>query len=163
DDLAAFKRVSGWPTHAVPLSLRMTDAGNERPFSIAGLAAALEAFNEIAVIAPPGTGKTTTLIQVSDAILEQGRSVALFAPLGEWASGTDPLLPSFLRRQAFDGLRERHMMLLAHHGRLVLLLDGWNELDLEARRRATADINRLQRDFPRLAIIISTRRQALDV
>ena len=162
-DLAAFKRVSGWPAHAVALNLRMTDGGNERAFSVSGLAGALDAFNEIAVIAPPGTGKTTLLIQVSDAILEQGRSAALFVPLGEWASETEALLPSILRRQAFDGFQERHLMLLAHHGRLVLLLDGWNELDLEARRRATADIKRLRRDLPRLSIVISTRRQALDV
>jgi hypothetical protein len=162
-DLAVFKRVSGWPAHAVPLNLRMTDGGNERAFSVSGLAGALDAFNEITVIAPSGTGKTTTLIQVSDAILEEGRSVALFLPFGEWASATDALLQSVLRRQAFDGVQERHLMLLAQHGRLILLLDGWNELDLEARRRATAEIKRLRRDLPRLGIVISTRRQALDV
>ena len=162
-DLAAFKRVSGWPPRAVALNLRMTNGGNERAFSVSGLVGTLDAFNEIAVIAPPGTGKTTTLIQVSDAILEQGHSTALFVPLGEWASQSDALLPSVLHRQAFDHFEERHLMLLAHHGGLVLLLDGWNELDLEARRRATADIKRLRRDFPRLGIVISTRRQALDV
>ena len=61
-DIAAFKRVSGWPQHPVELNLRLSDGENTRPFNMSGLAAALEAFNEFAVIAPPGTGKTTTLI-----------------------------------------------------------------------------------------------------
>ena len=55
------------------------------------------------------------------------------------------------------------MLALAHHGRLVLLLDGWNELDREARLRASSEIKRLRRDFPSLGIVVSTRRQALDV
>ena len=54
-------------------------------------------------------------------------------------------------------------MLLAHYGRLVLLLDGWNELDSELRQRATREIKSLQRDLPDLRIIVSTRQQALDV
>ena len=44
-----------------------------------------------------------------------------------------------------------------------MLLDGWNELDSASRQRARSEIQRLQRDFPALGIVISTRRQALDV
>jgi hypothetical protein len=162
-DLEAFKRMPGWPRHAVPLNLRMTQGGNERAFHAEGLAAALDSFNEIAVIAPPGTGKTTTLVQVASAVLSAARSVAVYVPLGEWSSQRDSLLQSILRRAAFRDAREQHFMLLAHHGRLVLIFDGWNELDSEARKRAAAEIARLRRDFPRLGIIVSTRRQALHV
>jgi len=52
-------------------------------------------------------------------------------------------------------------MQLAYHGRLVLLLDGWNELTPEARLRATDDLGALGRDYPQLGLIISTRRQTL--
>jgi hypothetical protein len=123
----------------------MTDGGNEQhAFSVSALA-----FNEISVVAPPDTGKTTTLIQASAAILApSGTNKAAARPCSEWASETDTVL----RRQAFDGFQERHLMLLAHHGLLVLLLDGWNELDIEARRRAKADIKGLRRDLPRLGI-----------
>ena len=162
-DIAAFKRMAGWPRHPVALNLRMTDGGNERAFRVSGLAAALDTFNEIAIIAPPGTGKTTTLVQVADTILQAARAVPLFIPLGEWSSQGGSLLQSVLQRAAFQGIREQHFMLLAHHGRLVLLLDGWNELDRQARLRASAEIKRLRREFPSLGIVISTRRQALDV
>ena len=43
------------------------------------------------------------------------------------------------------------------------MLDGWNELTPEARLRATRDVKALQRDYPQLGLVISTRRQALPV
>ena len=60
----------------------------------AGLAAAAEAFNEFTIIAPPGTGKTTTLVQVADAINAARRSAALLIPLGEWSSQDQSFLAS---------------------------------------------------------------------
>jgi hypothetical protein len=162
-DLTGFRRMPGWPRHPVSLNLRIAEGGSSRAFHVSGLAAAVEAFNEFMVIAPPGTGKTTTLLQVADAIVSGGRAVALFVPLGDWSTQAEPLLGSVVRRPAFQGIQAQHLMLLAHHGRLVLALDGWNELDSSSRKRAAADIRELQRSFPQLGVIISTRRQALDV
>jgi hypothetical protein len=162
-DLTALKRQQGWPDAVIALNLKMTDGESVLAFNAAGLAAAITTFNEIAIVAPPGTGKTTTLIQVADAILTRGRSVAAFIPLSEWSSRPDSLLQSLARRQAFRNLSEQHLALLAIHGRFVLVLDGWNELDTESRRRASAEIKLLRRDLPNIGIIVSTRRQALDV
>jgi hypothetical protein len=162
-DLNAFKSAPGWPRHAITLNLRMTTGDSVRAFHAAALADTIQTFNEIGAIAPPGTGKTTTLIQVVEAILLQGKSVAAFIPLGEWSSQSDSLLQSVVRRRAFVGEREEHLKLLAHSGRLVLVMDGWNELDSASRKRALGQIRTLQREFPDLGILISTRRQALDV
>jgi hypothetical protein len=162
-DLNAFKGTSGWPRHAIALNLRMTAGDNVRAFHAAGLADAIHTFNEIVVIAPPGTGKTTTLLQVVEAMLSQRNLVAAFVPLGEWSSQSDSLLQSVVRRRAFVGEREEHLKLLALSGRLVLVMDGWNELDAASRKRATGQITSLQREFPDLGIVVSTRRQALDV
>jgi hypothetical protein len=41
-------------------------------------------------------------------------------------------------------------MQLAYHGRLALLLDGWNELDPASRVRAARDLKALRRDYPLL-------------
>lgn len=162
-DLAAFKRMPGWPLHAIELNLRMIDSESVRTFNVSALAAAVETFNEIVVVAPPGTGKTTTLLQVTEAILSQAKSVAVLVLLSEWASGSDSLFQAVVRRQAFVGVREEHLKLLAHSGRLVLVIDGWNELDAASRKRAGHQIRTLEREFPSLGIIVSTRRQALDV
>jgi hypothetical protein len=60
-DLAAFKRTGGWPAHPIILDLTLIERKNARPFDVARLALAIETFNEIAVVAAPGTGKTTTV------------------------------------------------------------------------------------------------------
>lgn len=162
-DVTALKRMPGWPLHPVELTLRLKGGDTNRPFQVSGLAAAVEAMNEFTVIAPPGTGKTTTMLQAADAIHAAGRAAALFVPLGEWAAQDREFLSSALARPALAGVSERDLQTLAEHGRLVLVLDGWNELDAEARKRATAGLRAMQRTYPRLCVIISTRRQALDL
>jgi hypothetical protein len=162
-DLNSFKGTPRWPRHAITLNLRMTTGDCVRAFHVSALADAIHTFNEIVVIAPPGTGKTTTLLQVVQAILSRGNAISVFVPLGEWSSQSDSLLQSVVRRHAFMGEREEHLKLLALSGRLVLVIDGWNELDAASRKRATGQITSLQREFPRLGIVVSTRRQVLDV
>jgi hypothetical protein len=162
-DLLTFKSMPGWPAHPIALNLRMIEGESVRPFNVSALATAIDTFNEIVVLAPPGTGKTTTLIQVTEAILSQGNSVAAFIPLGEWSSQTESLFQSVVRRRAFLETREEHLKLLAHFGRFVLVMDGWNELDSASRRRASDQIKSLHREYPNLRIIVSSRRQELNV
>lgn len=162
-DLANFKNRLRWPNHAIALNLKMTDGNSVEAFTASELASALGIFNEIIVVAPPGTGKTTTLIQVVEAVLSQGKLAAIFVPLSEWSSQTDSFLQSIVRRHAYAGINEGQLKLLAHHGRLTLVMDGWNELDAPAKKRARHGIEALLRDFPNLIIVISTRSQALDV
>lgn len=162
-DLLAFKNQPGWPTTAIALDLKFADGESVTLLNAPGIAAAIQTFHEIVVIAPPGTGKTTTLIQVADAILAEGAFAAAFVPLSEWSSRSDSFFQCLARRQGYRTITEQHLALLAIHGRLILVLDGWNELDTESRKRANAEIKSLRRDFPRIAIIVSTRRQALGV
>jgi hypothetical protein len=102
-------------------------------------------------------------VQVADAIHSTGSSVAILIPLAEWSSRSDTILQSLIHRNAFQGFREQHFMLLALHARLVLLLDGWNELDPASKKRAIHEINALRRDYPLLAVVVSTRHKARDV
>ena len=120
-DLVAFKRMPGWPEHAIALDLKMVDRNNTHAFDVSSLAAVIETFNDIVVIAPPGTGKTTTLLQLADTLLVGSNSVATYVPLSEWSSRPETLLQTLTRRRAFENYREQHFMLLAHYGRLVLI------------------------------------------
>ena len=162
EDLQAFKGTPGWPRQGIALNLRVND-GSARSFNASGLAAALGTFSPVVIVAQPGTGKTTTLLQLVDAILSHGTQVAVFVPLGEWSSQSDSLLQSVLRRPRYAGEHATSLHRLAEEGRLVLVLDGWNELDAAARRRAAGQLKSLQRDFPSLGLVISTRLQALEV
>lgn len=162
-DLAAFVEALKSPADAIPLSLRLIESQQITSFQAAGLAAAIRTFNEIVVVAAPGTGKTTTLLQVAHSVTANEQLVATFIPLSEWSTQTHSLLQSVVQRAAFAGEREEHLKLLADAGRLVLVMDGWNELDTASRKRLRAEIQGMQRDYPNLGIVMSTRIRALDV
>ena len=163
-DLGGFMRTPGWPSHPIALSLRLTSGDTKRQFSAKTIGEVVSAFNELVIVAAPGTGKTTTLLQIDEAILTRSQEIAVFVPLGEWASQAGSLFDSLLGRRAFvSTTTTQDLKLLAASGRLILTLDGWNELDETSRKRASTEIKRLKRDFPDVGIIISTRRQALDV
>lgn len=96
-DLAAFKRTTLWPRYAIPLNLRITAPSSTMPFDAAGLATAIETFNEIVVVAPPAMGKTVTLLQTVEALLGRGGLFAVYIPLGQWSAAPDTLFGSILR------------------------------------------------------------------
>ena len=162
-DLAAFVEALRSPIVAIPLDLRLIEGKQVTSFQAAGLAAVIGTFNEVVVVAPPGTGKTTTLLQVALRIVESETVAAAFVPLSEWSAQTFTLLQSVVQRAAFAGERDVHLKLLASAARLVLVMDGWNELDSPSRRRLRAEIQGLQRDYPGLGLVMSTRLGAMDV
>jgi len=161
-DLSAFKSMPSWPTDPVELDLKITGDQSSQQFDVHGLAAAIETFNEISVAAAPGTGKTTTLLQLAEMALEENNFVAVFMPLSEWSTQNSTFFECVIKRKAFQGAKPEHLMLLAHHGRLILILDGWNELDPASRRRAIDEIKALQRDFPDIRLVISSRQKEFD-
>lgn len=161
-DLSGFQRGPRWPRHPVSLTLRAEGADGSQ-FTVETLARAASVHDRLIVVAPPGTGKTTTLIQLSDAINTAGEQVAVYAPLGEWSIDQTDFLDLARGRDAYRDFTGKDLRTLARGGRLRLVLDGWNELDDKARKAATAQIIRLGREFPLLGVVISTRRQALDL
>ena len=162
-DLSAFQHMPGWPSHAIPLNLKMVEEKTTQVFTASSLASAIDVFDEIAVIAPPGTGKTTTLLQLVEAILDNASSVAVFVPLSEWSTRSDTFFQSLIRRAAFRDAKERQFELLAEHGKLVMILDGWNELDEESKRRVRSDVKSLRRDFPGIGLVVSSRHKDFDI
>ncbi|MBL4803349.1 MAG: hypothetical protein JKY71_00660 [Alphaproteobacteria bacterium] len=163
-DISAFKSSMPWPKHPVFLGLKLVNGNETKSFSAENLAAVNDSFNEIAVIASPGTGKTTTLIQFSESILQRNENVAVYIPLSEWAVVQGQgFLQSISNRSAFVGFKPEHFMLMAHLGRLTLVLDGWNELNDASKQKVSFEIKSLKRDYPDIRIILSTRQKELDI
>jgi len=162
-DLAGFKRMAALPDYAVALNLRIHGDKSSPSFTIERLPSAIEVAHEVCIIAPPGTGKTTTLLQLADAVLASNKTIALFVRLGEWSTQSSPIMASISERRAFRGVDPSELSRLADEERLVLLLDGWNELDVDSRSRLWSELTKMRRELPELRIVISTRRQALDV
>ncbi|MCK5614811.1 hypothetical protein KAR91_73800, partial [Candidatus Pacearchaeota archaeon] len=162
-DLSLFKGALGMPAHTVELNLRLVDGEKTRIFTATNLSSGLEIFDQIAIVAPPGTGKTTTLLQLVDAMLTSAKSVAVFIPLSEWATGSDTFFKSLMKRSSFKETREQQFDLLAQHGKIVLILDGWNELEETSKKRVRSDVQALKRDFPDLRLVISSRHNDFDI
>jgi len=160
-DLDVFRRSSKWPPTAIALTLEVD--GLNDPVSTSTLATALTKLDDLILVAPPGMGKTTTLFQIAEATLANGNASPIIVPLGDWSTDGSALLEFILRRPAFRGISEDDLRTVAAKPGVILLLDGWNELDAAARKRLAVQVTRLQVELPELGLLISTRKQSLDV
>ncbi|QEE21868.1 hypothetical protein FNA67_17495 [Youhaiella tibetensis] len=92
EHLASFKKLDEWPRHAVQLRMSFSNlAGNGQEFTVDQLVGIVRLSREIKLVAPPGTGKTTTMVQLGDAIAAGG-AVPLLIPLPEWSGSPKDLL-----------------------------------------------------------------------
>ncbi|MFX0546884.1 NACHT domain-containing protein [Roseovarius sp. S1116L3] len=162
-DLAVFRRTPKWPGTNVALTMTLKVKHVDEALSTRALANAVTSLDDLILVAAPGMGKTTTLFQVADGLLEIGNGTPLIVPLGDWATEGEALLASLLKRPAFNGISEQDFRTVATKPGVVLLLDGWNELDAAARERARVQITALKTELPELGLVISTRKQALDI
>ncbi len=162
-DLAVFRRTPKWPGTNVALTLTLKVRHVDEALSTRALADAVTTLDDLILVAAPGMGKTTTLFQIADGLLEIGNGTPLIVPMGDWATEGDALLVSILKRPAFNGISEQDFRAVAAIPGVVLLLDGWNELDAAARERARVQITALKAELPALGLVISTRKQALDI
>ncbi len=159
-DLEVFRRSVRWPSTGIGLTLEVE--GFSDPVSPRALATMLATLDDLVLVAPPGMGKTTTVFQIAEALSVGGGS-PIVVLLADWATEGASLLDSVLKRPAFRGIFEEDFRGAAAKSGVMLLLDGWNELDGAARKRLTAQVRQLQAEFPQVSLLISTRRQALDV
>jgi hypothetical protein len=162
-DLEANKRSAIWSTHPAELTLTLYDNEKVQPFHISELPLVVEVAPEVTIIAPPGTGKTTTLLQLAGHVLARNAIIPVFFRLGDWSAGSSSLLASLRERRAFQAVTKVDIELLAERGRLLLLLDGWNEIEATSQRKLRVELDQIRREFPDVRIIATTRRQMLDV
>ncbi|WP_200873802.1 NACHT domain-containing protein [Bordetella bronchiseptica] len=160
-DLRVFRQTAKWPSTSVALTLEVD--GFDEPVTTSTLAGAVTSLGDLILVAPPGMGKTTTLFQIAEGVLASGKGTPLVIPLGDWATEDATVLDSILKRPAFRGISEDDFRKAVAQPGVVLILDGWNELDTQARARARVQVAALRAELPELGLIVSTRRQALDV
>ena len=159
-DLDIFRRSTKWPATTINLTLEVD--GIDAALSTSALATTLTTLDDLVLVAPPGMGKTATMFQIADAAVAHG-DMPIVVSLAEWSTNEFTLLEDILKRPAFQSISEADFRRAAARPGVILLLDGWNELDSLARRRVTTQVARLQMELPRLSFLISTRKQALDV
>lgn len=162
-DLAKFKSLETFPKHPIAISLAIKGHDRGELVTAAGLAAGLSIERELLIAAPPGTGKSTAMTQMAEAMVEARTFVPIIVPLNEWSVDTKvDFIAEVADRSSFDGIEVGRLKALATSGRLAVLLDGWNELDDGARVAAAAFVKKLRRDYPQLRLVGTTRQEAAD-
>ncbi|MET2830956.1 NACHT domain-containing protein [Mesorhizobium shangrilense] len=162
-DLAKFKSSETFPKHPISVSLAIQGYDRGELVTAVGLAAGLSIERELLIAAPPGTGKSTAMIQIAEALVATRTFVPIIVPLNEWSVDTSiGFISEVAARNSFEGIDPGRLKALAASGRLAVLLDGWNELDEDARLVAAAFIKKLRRDYPQLRLAGSTRQEAVD-
>lgn len=160
-DLNVFRKTAKWPSTSVALTLNVD--GFSEPVTTGTLACAVTSLDDLILVAAPGMGKTTTLFQIAEGVLANSNGIPLVVPLGDWATEDATILDSILKRRTFRDISEDDLRTAAAQLGVVLLLDGWNELDAQARARARVQVATFKAQLPELGLVVSTRKQALDV
>lgn len=148
------------------MALRLEVEGIDTSVATDALARTVTSLDDLILVAGPGMGKTTTMFQVAEGVLENTNGVPLVVLLNDWATEGTTILESILKRRSFKGITEGDFYKTAEQSGVILLLDGWNELDAEARKRARIQIETLKGALPELGLIVSARKprhQALDI
>ena len=156
-DLESFRGSERWRSTAIARTLDVDELNESVDTS--ALARGISTLGDLILVAPPGMGKTTTLFQIAEAVLEANNATPIVVPLGNWSADGASLLAAILRRPAFRAISDEDFRSAAAQPGVFLLLDGWNELDSQSRRRVAAEMARLQLELPALGFVVATREQ----
>lgn len=123
---------------------------------------ALRESRRIAVEAPAGRGKTTTLIQLANRHSSPGE-LAFLIDLQIWVSSHKSLLDFIASMPAFQsrGIRAEDLAKICNAVHCSFLLNGWNEVPDRYSEDAVQTIKDMERSFPRAGIMIVTRAHHL--
>lgn len=160
-DLEVFKRSGKWPQTNVSLMFEVK--GQPEPVLASDLGQSLGILDDLVVVAPPGTGKSSALFQLAEASIRAKSGTPLIVSLSDWSTGRLTLIEAILRRPAFSGFTEENLRAVADQPGVVFIFDSWNELGREARRRARTEIQTLRAELPAATFIATTRPEISDV
>jgi hypothetical protein len=160
-DLEVFKRSSKWPQTNVSLMLEVK--GQPEPVLASVLGQTLGMLDDLVIVAPPGTGKTSALFQLAEASVSATSGTPLVVSLSDWSTGGLTLIDAILRRPAFSGFTEANLRAVAEQPGVVFMFDSWNELGSDARRRARTEIQNLRAELPATTFLATTRPEISDV
>ena len=112
----------------------------------------------------PGAGKTITLLQLATAFAEDPQGpIPIIISLPEWASKDQDFL-SFLAEEPLyqsAGLSRTDWVRLNQAGRVIFLLNGWNEISTQVLEKASYYLRSLVKNSPATAFVIATRESAM--
>ena len=158
-DLETFRNPRRWSPTAITRTLDIEELNES--VDTAKFARGITTLGDLVLVAAPGMGKTTTLLQIAESLVQGDYGSPIVIPLGNWATSGASLIDSILGRRAFGTISREDLESAAEKPGVYLLLDGWNELDKASQLRAEAEIERLKQELPDLRFVATTREQRL--
>src|SRR5207244_8701482 len=106
---------------------------------------------------PPGVGKTFTLIQLALGLsTDAAAPVPIMLSLADWASSKLDLFDYVVHRLTFHGLSPESVRELNRAGRLMLILNGWNEVPEDLTGWATTRLKGFNTSGISPPVVVST-------
>jgi len=158
-----------YPLNNAPwIDLRINNSpedGATPEFRISDLKKIIRVGDVIWLTGQPGIGKTQTLIDLAKSLLtsnqgnEDSSIVPLLVSLRGWAIQEDGLI-NYITRSAALSQQGIETPTLAHGiecGRVLLLLNGWNEIPIQRQERLKGEFKDLLGELGGATIVVSSR------
>ncbi|WP_298335628.1 NACHT domain-containing protein [uncultured Erythrobacter sp.] len=160
-ELTHFQTVSE-PKIIEPLFHAVKTQSSESPeqeasIELAAVEAYLRSARMVTIIGDPGSGKSHALSQIALALLETSDMIPVVRSLPALAAKEISIDANICGGGPFDAVTLDGFSELARAGRLVLLLDGWNELNAGQREWAWHQLEELKRSHPSILLILTSR------
>jgi len=117
------------------------------------------------ILGSPGSGKTTTMLELLRQLLEKAQldesaPIPVFLPLASWSKRQPPLEQWVLQEvsERYD-VAPGHVRAWLESSQLLLLLDGLDEVEAEARQKCVEAINDFRHERKSTPITICCRTQ----
>jgi hypothetical protein len=145
----------------MPLNAVKLDGAGKETSEILNTGALREALIEsrrIALEAPAGGGKTTTLVQLATEPPRDG-DLSFLIDLPAWIRHGIDILEFIARARPFRArnITAGDLARLAEREHFAFLLNGWNEISEIHSERAITALAELERSFPAAGILVATR------
>lgn len=149
------------PSQPAPLALERCSGpklADREPSSFDTLLKAADGGASVVLFGAGGIGKTTLLLQLCESLLAEGRRVPLFLDAATWAR-TNKTISEYLagREQASASLSPQALGRLTAERRVVLLVNGWNEIAADARAGCLAHLEDFLSASPSAGLVVTTR------
>ena len=109
-----------------------------------------------------GIGKTTVAIEVAQRLLDDpsGQCIPLFLDASAWAASAETPLGHIAKQVAFAGsdVTEPRLARLARLGHLVLIVDGWNEIETAHALQALQRMREFLEGISTMGVVMTSRK-----